>query len=64
MDDEIESQIFILNDKHNDFKYRSFKPQRSKKNRRGKNKWDIKEKTAADIISFIEEKRCAMFRSL
>jgi hypothetical protein len=60
MDDEIESQIFILNDKHSDFKYRNFKSQRSKKNRRGKNKWVLRKKTAVDIISYIEEKRCVI----
>ena len=39
------------------FKYQNFNSQRSKKNRRRKNKWVIKEKTTADIISYIEGKR-------
>jgi hypothetical protein len=49
----------IINDKHNIFKYRNLKSQRSKKNRRGKNKWE--EKTAVDFISYIEEKRCCIY---
>jgi hypothetical protein len=51
----------ILNDKHNVFKYRNLKSQRSKKNRRGKNKWILKEKTAVDFISYIEEKRFCIY---
>lgn len=51
----------ILNDKHNIFKYRNLKSQRSKKNRRGKNKWILKEKTAVDFISYIEEKRFCIY---
>ncbi|CAB4431564.1 unnamed protein product [Rhizophagus irregularis] len=53
----------ILNDKHNVFKYRNLKSQRSKKNRRGKNKWILKEKTAVDFISYIEEKRQTLLQS-
>ncbi len=41
----------------NAFTYQNFKPRRSKKNHRRKNKWVIKENTAADIISYVEEKR-------
>lgn len=62
--DEIESQIFILNDNHNDFKYQNFKSQKPKKNRRGKNKWVVRKKTAVDIISYVEEKRCVIFKNL
>ncbi|CAB4431684.1 unnamed protein product [Rhizophagus irregularis] len=44
-------------------KYRNLKSQRSKKNRRGKNKWILKEKTAVDFISYIEEKRQTLLQS-
>ncbi|GBB98333.1 hypothetical protein RclHR1_00320028 [Rhizophagus clarus] len=53
----------VLNDKHNVFKYRNLKSQRSKRNRRGKNKWVLKEKTAEDFISYIEEKRQTLLQS-
>jgi len=50
-----------LNDKRNVFKYRDLKSQGSKKDRRGKNKWALKEKTAVDFISYIEEKRYCVY---
>ncbi|CAI2173865.1 20357_t:CDS:2 [Funneliformis geosporum] len=59
-----ESQSVTPNNEHSSFKYQNFRSQRSKKNRRGKKKWVVKENRTVDYISYVDEKRQSLLQSV